>query len=372
MKLRYKILGGLVGFLAIATMTLALLLGDTDACPSGPAFSGDGETMTSVIYRCYGPPEVLEYTSVAKPQPTGNEVLVQVHNASVNPLDWHYMRGSPYIMRIMAGLGAPQDHSMGVDFAGTVVEVGSEVTHFKPGDRVFGGRSGAFSEYVLVPENRAIVAMPHDVSFEQAAAVPIAAITALQALRDHGQLQAGQKVLINGASGGVGSYAVQIAVAMGAEVSGVCSGRNVDMVRSLGADRVFNYKEEDYTQSGQEFDLIVDMIGNHSALENRKVLTPTGRLVIVGGEKGDWIGPLLTPIKAALVNPFVDQELTSFTASMTQQDLEVLANMMADGQLRSVIDQRYPLKDIREAMAYSESGRARGKIIIEVSEPTGM
>jgi NADPH:quinone reductase-like Zn-dependent oxidoreductase len=365
MKLRYKIAGGVFGVLFLAVTALAVTLRYDASCLKVSQSSSDN-AYKSVQQPCYGPPELLEMARVDKPVPGEDEVLIKVHSASVNPLDWHYMRGSPYIMRLFAGIGAPNDPNMGVDFAGTVEAVGTGVTRLKPGDRVFGGRSGAFAEYLLSAEDKAIAVMPDEVSFEDAAAVPIAAITALQALRDHGQLQPGQKVLVNGASGGVGTYAVQIAKAMGAEVTGVCSGRNVEMVRSIGADQVFNYKEEDYTESGQQYDLIVDMVGNHSPLKNRKVMTPNGRLVIVGGAKGDWIGPLLGPIKAALYNNFVDQEFISFTASMSLDDMEVLAGMMGDGKIRSVIDRRFSLAQVPEAIAYSETGRARGKIIINV------
>ncbi|PLW81297.1 alcohol dehydrogenase [Kineobactrum sediminis] len=300
------------------------------------------------------------------PAPGDEEVLIKVHAASVNPLDWHYMRGTPYFIRLFSGIGAPSDPRMGVDFAGTVEAVGSKVTRLKPGDRVFGGRSGAFAEYLLTPEDRAIALIPDTVSFEDAAAVPIAAVTAMQALRDHGQLRPGQKILVNGASGGVGTYTVQIAKAMGAKVTGVSSGRNLELVRSLGADHVINYKEENYTDSGEQYDLIVDMVGNHSPLDNSAMLTPNGRLVIVGGAKGDWIAPMIGPIKAALYNNFVDQELATFTATLRRDDLEAVAKLMSEGKVRSVIDRRYSLAQVPEAIAYSETGRARGKIIINV------
>lgn len=365
MKLRYKITSGVSGLLILAVVALAIALSYDSPCltPTEVAFD---DSYNAIRYHCYGAPEVLELSEVEKPTPGDGEVLIKVHAASVNPLDWHYMRGSPYLMRLFAGVGAPKDSRVGVDFAGIVESVGDDVTRFKPGDRVFGGRNGAFAEYLLSPEDRAIVSIPDNLSFEEAAAVPIAAITALQALRDQGQLQSGQKVLINGASGGVGTYAVQIAKAMGAEVTGVCSGRNLDMVRSIGADHLFNYKEENYTQSGQQYDLIVDMVGNHSPLENRQVLTPAGRLIIVGGVKGDWIGPLTGPLQAALYDNFVDQEFKSFTAVMHRDDMEVLAEMMGEGKIRSIIDRRFSLAQVPQAVAYSESGRARGKIIINV------
>lgn len=322
--------------------------------------------MKAVVYRCYGAPDVLSLEDVEKPVPADDEVLVKVHAASVNPLDWHYMRGSPYLMRLSAGIGAPDDIRMGVDYAGTVEAVGKDVTRFKPGDAVFGGAGGAFAEYVKVREDRAIVLKPDNVTFQQGATVAIAAVTALQALRDKGQIASGQKVLINGASGGVGTFAVQIAKALGAEVHGVCSTRNIEMVRSIGADRVFDYKKEDYTDSGEQYDLIVDMVGNHSLLANRKVLTPEGRLVIVGGEKGDWIGPLLRPLNALILGPFVDQEFVMILAQLKQEDLTTLAEFMSEGKVTPVIDRTYPLSETPAAVGYSEDGHARGKIIVTI------
>ncbi|MEP5764755.1 MAG: NAD(P)-dependent alcohol dehydrogenase [Halieaceae bacterium] len=366
MKLRYKITSGVFGLLFITVAVLAAAIGYQSPCPTPASESATDTSYQAIQYRCYGAPEILELAYIEKPTPGDDEVLIKIHAASVNPLDWHFMRGSPYFIRLFLGIGAPDDPRLGVDFAGTVEAVGADVTRLKPGDRVFGARNGAFAEYLLSPEDRTIVPIPENADFEQTAALPIAAITALQALRDHGQLQAGQRVLINGASGGVGTYAVQIAKAMGAEVTGVSSGRNLDMVRSIGADHVLNYKEEDYTQSGQQFDLIVDMVGNHSPLANRQVMTPNGKLVIVGGAKGNWIAPMIGAMQAALYGNFVQQDFISFTAVLDREDMEVLAEMMADGKLRSVIDRRFSLAQAAEAMAYSESGRARGKIIINI------
>jgi len=366
MKLRYKIASGILGIIVIAVLSLALVLSHNADCVAAPQTSAGAETMKAVTYSCYGSPEVLEYGDVEKPIPKDGEVLVKVRAAAVNPLDWHYMRGSPYIMRLGSGIGAPKDSRFGVDFAGTVEAVGDSVTKFRPGDEVFGGRSGAFAEYLVIPEDRGLTLKPANVTFEQAAAVPIAALTALQALRDKGSLQPGQKVLINGASGGVGTFAVQIAKSIGAEVTGVCSTRNVEMVRSLGADHVFDYKKENYTESGNEYDLIVDMVGNHSLSVNRRVLAPDGRLVIVGGSSGDWIGPLLRPIGAVLQGPFVDQEMVILLAKLDQADLDTIAEMMRNGEVTSVLDRSYPLSDIASAVRYSEEGRARGKIIVNV------
>jgi NADPH:quinone reductase-like Zn-dependent oxidoreductase len=308
----------------------------------------------------------LELINIVKPTPAADEVLVRVKAASVNPLDWHYMRGSPYLMRLGSGLGRPKDSRIGVDFSGTVEAVGANVTKFAPGDEVFGRRSGAFAEYVVVPEDRALALKPENVTFEQAASVPIAALTALQALRDKGNLEAGQKVLINGASGGVGTFAVQIATSMGAEVTGVCSTRNVEMVRSLGADHVIDYTREDYTKSGEQYDLIIDMVGNHSLMANRKVMAPDGTFVIVGGASGDWLGPLLRPIGAMVLSPFVEQDFMMLLAKIDRDDLESLGRMMEAGQVTPVIDRRYSLAEVPAAIRYSEEGHARGKIIIEV------
>ena len=366
MKLRYKILGGVLGVIAVAIVSLGLVLGYDGDCTAAPAVAEGAATMKAVTYRCYGPADVLEYGDVAKPEPKANEVLVKVRAAGVNPLDWHYMRGTPYIMRLGSGIGNPKDTRLGVDFAGKVEAVGADVSRFKVGDEVFGGASGAYAEYLAIAEDRGLALKPSNVSFEQAAAVPIAALTALQALRDKGKLQPGEKVLINGASGGVGTFAVQIAKSMGADVSGVCSTRNVEMVRSIGADHVFDYKKENYTESDNEFDLIVDMVGNHSLSANRSVLPADGRLVMVGGSKGDWLGPLMRPIGAMLQGPFVDQELVTLLARIRQSDLELIAEMMQSGAVTPVLDRSYPLGDVASAIRYSESGRARGKIIVSV------
>ncbi|MGI9224873.1 MAG: NAD(P)-dependent alcohol dehydrogenase [Woeseiaceae bacterium] len=367
MKLRYKIINGFLAFLGVAIIALAITLSYTSDCTAPPGVVAGADTMKAVVSRCYGGPEALEYLDVEKPQPGPKDVIVRIEAAAVNPLDYHYMRGSPYLMRLASGIGSPNDSRMGVDFAGVVVEAGDEVTKFAVGDAVFGGRSGAFAEYLVIPEDRAIATKPDNVSFEEAAAIPIAAVTALQALRDSGRLQAGEKVLINGASGGVGTYTVQIAKALGAEVHGVCSTRNVEMVRALGADHVFDYKNENYTESDNEYDLIVDMVGNQSLTANRRVLKPNGRMVLVGGPKGNWVAPLGPPLKAMLLSKFIDQEIGVMLAKLTGDDLEYLAGLMADGRLTSRIDTRYPLSDTAEALRYLETRRARGKVIIAMN-----
>ncbi len=367
-RIAYRLMAGILIFLTLATGVLALVIRYTADCEPAAAVDANTESMHAIVYRCYGSPDVLNLEVMQKPVPADNELLVKVHAASVNPLDWHYMRGSPYIMRLMVGVGAPDDIRLGVDFAGVVEAVGEGVSTFNPGDAVFGGSSGAFAEYIIVREDRAVVSKPANVNFDQAAAAPIAAVTALQALRDYGVVKAGEKVLINGASGGVGTFAVQIAKSMGAEVTGVCSTRNVDLVKSIGADHVIDYKKASYPDADVQYDVIVDMIGNHSITANRSALAAGGRYIVVGGEKGDWIGPLKGPIKALVTAPFVEQTVKSFTATMRREDLAELAQLMAEGKVTSVIDQHYSLSELAAAMEYSESGRARGKIIIDIED----
>jgi NADPH:quinone reductase-like Zn-dependent oxidoreductase len=279
------------------------------------------------------------------------------------------MRGTPYVMRLGSGLRKPKDTRLGVDYAGTVEAVGRNVTGFKPGDEVFGGRSGALAQYVAVRQDRAVALKPANVSFEQAGSVAIAATTALQGLRDAGHLQPGQKVLINGASGGVGTFAVQIAKSMGAEVTGVSSARNHELVRSLGADHVIDYRTEDYTAGDRRYDVILDNVGNRSLSENRRVLTPEGRYVLIGGggpDEGHWIGPFVKPVQAVLMSPFVSQDMGMFLASLSNEDMNRLAELMRSGTVTPVVDRRYRLEDAAEAIRYLEQGRARGKVVITV------
>ena len=369
MKLRYKIAGGLGVTLALVIIAFGWYISHDSDCIPVSAPKPGSETMMAIRHGCYGGPEVLELAEVLKPVPADDEIRVRIEAAAVNPLDWHYMRGKPYIMRLMgAGIGSPADMRLGVDYAGVVETVGSEVNRFEPGDRVFGRASGAFGEYLVTGQDGAVAPVPAGTSPEQAAAVPIAGVTALQALRDTGKLQPGQKVLINGASGGVGTFAVQIAKAMGAEVHGVCSTRNVDRVYALGADRVFDYKKESYIDSGEKYDLIIDNVGNFSLLANRKVMNDSATLVLVGGEDGDWIGPLMRPLAALFLGPFVDQNFAMFLARMKKDDMLVLADMLASGKITSVIDRRYALAEVPDAIRYSETGRARGKIIIRMDQ----
>src|ERR1700726_4985745 len=308
MKLRYKILGVALMLVAVVVVSLALALSHDSACGPAPLLPDKTQLMKAIVYRCYGSPDVLRFEDIAKPTAADDQVLVKVHAASVNPLDWHYMRGTPYLVRTDSGLGKPTDPRLGVDFAGTVEAVGRNVKRFKPGDEVFGGRDGAFAEYVTVREERAVVLKPASVTFEQAASVPIAGITALQALRDKGRIQPGQKVLINGASGGVGTFAVQIAKSFGAEVTGVCSTRNLELVQSLGADHVIDYTKEDFTKGGQHYDVILDNVANHSLSGFTRILNPKGKYVLIGGggvnEQG-FMGVLARPLKAMLLSPFV-------------------------------------------------------------------
>ena len=339
----------------------------TSAC--GASASAPKNPMKAVIRCDYGTVQVLRIEDVERPTPAAGQVLVKVRAAAVNPLDWHYMRGTPYLMRLGSGLRYPKDVRLGVDFAGTVAAVGPGVTRFRPGDAVFGGATGALAEYVVVPQDRAIVHKPPQLSFEQAATVAIAATTALQGLRDGGHLRPGDRVLINGASGGVGTYAVQVAHALGAHVTGVCSTRNVALVRSLGADEVIDYTRADYTQGPARYDIILDNVGNRSLSGNRRVLVPDGRYVLIGGggpDDGRWVGPMLKPAGAWVTSWFVSQRMGMRLAHLNAPDLDVLGGLMQAGRVTPVIDRRYPMRDIAAAITYLETGRARGKVVIQV------
>jgi NADPH:quinone reductase-like Zn-dependent oxidoreductase len=326
--------------------------------------------MKAVVYTDYGSPDVLEIRDVKRPVPNDDQILIKVRAASINPLDWHFMEGTPYIMRAMGvGLRKPKDPRLGVDMAGQVEAVGKNVTQFKPGDEVFGGRTGAFAEYVCARADRAVVLKPANLTFEQAASVPIAAITALQGLRDKGKVQPGQKVLINGASGGVGTFAVQIAKSFGADVTGVCSTRNLGLVRSLGADHVIDYTKEDFTKGDQRYDLILDNVGTQPLSGFRRVLNPNGIFVMIGGggpNDGGLIGPLGRPVKALLLSPFISQKMGMLMAELNKKDLTILGDLMQSGKVTPVIDRTYPLSKIAEAIRYLEQGHARGKVVITV------
>lgn len=367
-KLRYKILGTIVVLLAAGVLTLALAMSHTAPCGAAPPLPAGATLMKGIVRRCYGPPDVvLKYEDVPKPTPADDEVLVKVHAASVNPLDWHYVEGIPYLVRIDGGFGKPDNPRLGVDFAGTVEAVGKLVRRFKPGDEVFGGKFGAFAEYVTVRDERAIARKPANATFEQAAAVPIAALTALQALRDKGHVKAGQKVLINGASGGVGTFAVQIAKSSGAEVTGVCSTKNVELVRSLGADHVIDYTREDFTTGAERYDLIVDNVTTHSVLDYKRVLSANGIYVGIGSTStGHWFGWLESPLEAWVLSPFMSQKFGMMLAELNKDDLAVLGDLMQSGKVTPVIDRTYKLSETAEAIRYLEKGHARGKVVLTV------
>jgi NADPH:quinone reductase-like Zn-dependent oxidoreductase len=319
--------------------------------------------MKAIVYREYGSTDVLRLEEIEKPVVGDDDVLLRVHAASVNPIDWHFMRGSPYLLRLMFGLRKPRVARLGIDAAGKVDAVGRNVTQFKPGDEVFGACRGAFAEYACTPQSKLAI-KPVMMTFEQAASVPVAALTALQGLRDEGGIRAGQKVLINGASGGVGTFAVQIARFFGADVTGVCSARNAEMVRSIGADRVIDYTVENFTQGGQRYDLIFDCMGNQPLGSCRRVLDRKGTYIVIGGPNGRWIGPVAPFVKAMIVSPFVGQKLAGFSAKETAEDLRFIGGLIEGGKVMPVIDRCYELSRIAEAVRYVEAGHARGKVII--------
>ncbi len=317
--------------------------------------------MQAIVYTKYGSPDVLQLQEVEKPAPGDDEVLVKIHAAAANPLDWHYLRAAPFFMRFVSGLLKPKNQILGADIAGQVEAIGTNVQRFRAGDAVYGDiSSGGFAEYVCVPEER-LALKPANLSFDAAAAVPVAGLTALQCLRDQGQIQPGQKILINGASGGVGTFAVQIAKYFGAEVTGVCSKRNVDMVRSIGADQVIDYTSEDFTQSGRLYDLILDNVGNRSISDIKRIL----------GSNGTY---LLNAYSPALMLRLALQSGSSKTAGQTmrnsdvakasQSDLEFLKELLEAGKVVPVIDRRYPLNEVPDAIRYLEDGHAQGKVVI--------
>ena len=319
--------------------------------------------MKAAVYSRYGPPDVVQISDVEKPVPGDDEVLIKVRAASINPADWHFMRGMPYPVRIIGGLRKPKIR-LGLDVAGQVEAVGRNITQFKPGDEVFGSCRGALAEYASTSQS-ALALKPDNATFEQAASVPLAAYTALQGLRDKGHIQPGQKVLINGAAGGVGTFGVQIAKWFGADVTGVCSTRNVEMVRSIGADRVIDYTQEDFTKNKQRYDLILDCIGNHSLSECRRVLSPEGTYIIVAGPTGRWmIGLLARMLKAIVLSWFVSQKLIPLPVRRSQADLNTMHKLIKDGKVKPVIDRCYRLSEAAEAIRYLEEGHARGKVVV--------
>ena len=322
--------------------------------------------MKAIVRDRYGSPDVLELKDVKKPEIDDDGVLVRVRAASINAFDWHMMRGSPYLVRMMSGLRKPKSTAMGRDLAGHVEAVGKNVTEFRPGDEVFGSGVGALAEYVRgMAQNFA--PKPAGLTFEQAAAISMAGSTALQGLRDAGQIRPGQQVLINGASGGVGTFAVQIAKAFGAHVTAVCSTRNMDQARSLGADALIDYTREDFTRSGQRYDLILDVAASGSESSRRRVLEPSGILVGVGAADGGRTAPIVIGlIGTAVLSRFRKQKTPFFIAKSSKDDLLVLKELIEAGKVRPVIDRRYPLNETAEAMRYLEAGHARAKVVITV------
>jgi NADPH:quinone reductase-like Zn-dependent oxidoreductase len=329
----------------------------------GPREEG---TVKAAVYHRFGSPEVLQLQDIDRPAVSDDEVLVRVRASSVNPAEWYAVTGRPYIARPQMGLRRPKQAVPGADFAGTVEAVGSAVTDLRPGDAVFGGTTGgAFAEYLSVRET--VVAKPANLTFEQAAAVPTAAVTALQGLRDHGRLRPGHSVLINGALGGVGTFAVQLAKAFGAEVTGVCRTHNLELVRSLGADHVVDYTREDFTRSGRRYDLLLDMAGSRSWSDCRRVLGRDATLVLVGGPKTSrWFGPLSHVASVRLASLRATQKVVFFVANFNRADILVLQELLEAGKVTPVIDRRYELSELPAALTYLGEGHARAKVAILV------
>jgi len=323
--------------------------------------------MKAIVQDEYGSPDVLELRDIDLPECADDEVLLRVHAAGVGRDVWHVMAGLPYPIRLAGyGLRAPKNPVIGSDVAGVVETVGNNVSTFQPGDEVFGIGKGSYAEYARAPEDK-LAPKPENLTFEQAAVIAIMGSTALQALRDHGKVEPGQEVLIIGASGGVGTYAVQIAKALGAQVTGVCSTAKVEMVRSIGADRVIDYRREDFAEGEQRYDVILDIGGNSSLARLRRALTPKGTLVIVGSEGGGrWLGGLQRQLWATMLSPFVGQKLGTFVSTPNHEDLLVLKELIESGKVTPVIDRTYPLAEVPEAMRYLEGGHARGKLVLTV------
>lgn len=324
--------------------------------------------MQAIVQDRYGPPEVLRVAEVDQPVPRRGEVLVRVHAAAVNPADCFVLTGVPYVLRLGFGLSRPRTRIRGMDLAGTVVAVGPEVTRFRPGDEVFGEGTGTLAEYATGRQDR-LAHKPAGLTFVQAAAAPMAGLTALQALRDHAPVGTGQRVLINGAGGGIGTFAVQIGKWLGAEVTGVCSTRNVELVRSLGADHVVDYTRQDLTRIEQRFQVVLDNVGNHSLRELRRLLTRAGTLLPNSGTTGNrWTGPLPRLAWALLSSVFVRQRTRTFVATANQNDLAALGELLAEGTIRSVVDRTYPLSQAADAVREVAAGHARGKVVVEVAQ----
>lgn len=322
-----------------------------------------GATMRAAVRDRYGPPDVVEVREVERPVPADDEVLVRVCAASLNMADWYTMAGRPYVARVAAGLRRPKTARLGIDFAGVVEAIGRDVTHVAVGDEVFGGRDGAFAELVTV--RKAVARKPASLSFEQAAAVPVAGVTALQALRDKGGLEAGQRVLVNGASGGVGVFAVQVARALGAEVTAVCSTRNVEQTRSIGADHVVDYTREDFTRGDRRYDLVIDVAGGRPWSHLRRVLEPGATVVVVGAPRGGGLlGPIGHVARLRVASLAGGRKAVFFVARLTRDDLETLSAMIETGTVTPLIDRTYPLEDVSEAFRYLGEGHCRSKTVL--------
>lgn len=319
--------------------------------------------MKAIVYTKYGSPDILELKEMEKPTPKDDEVLIKICAASVNPLDWHFMRGTPFFLRIMTGLFKPKITRLGRDIAGKVESTGGGVTRFKQGDEVFGSCTGAFAEYVCTSELK-LVLKPDNVSFEQAACVNVAALTALQSLRDKGQIKSGQKVLINGAAGGVGTFAVQIAKVFNTEVTAICSKNKIEMVRSIGADHVIDYTKEDFTETGQRYDIFLDCFANRSLFACKRVLNAGGIYIPVGGPGNSLIGILISSITAMVLSWFVSQKFVNFLTKLNTEDLSFMGELLASDKVNSVIGKRYSLTEVPEAIRYIEEGHAKGKVVI--------
>jgi NADPH:quinone reductase-like Zn-dependent oxidoreductase len=321
--------------------------------------------MRAAVRERYGSPDVVELREIEKPVPAGDEVLVRVHSSSLNIADWYGLVGRPLVGRIATGLRKPKELRIGIDFAGTVEAVGKNVSHVEPGDEVYGARTGALAEYVCV--KKAIVAKPPNVTLEQVATVPVAALTALQAIRDKAQVQQGEHVLVNGASGGVGTFAVQIAKAHGAEVTAVCSTGNVEAARELGADHVVDYTRDDFTRTDRQYDVVLDVAGSRPWRELKRVLTPTARVVVIGAPRGSrLLGPLSHVIEMRLSALFSRRKASFFVAKLTREDLDVMNDLLAKGKVVPRIDRRYPLEDVASAFQYIGDGHCKSKIVITV------
>ena len=353
-----------LGVLVLLLAAVTAYVRSSNDCPE-VSTPGVRTPMRAWVHCEFGGPEVLRRVELERPTPSDSQLLVRVVAASINPADWHAMRGSPLAARVAMGWRVPSEVRFGTDFAGVVEAVGPAATRFQPGDSVFGARTGALAEYVIVRHDR-VARKPATMTMEEAAAIPVAAVTALQGVRDQGGVRAGQRVLVNGASGGVGTYAVQIAKALGATVTGVSSTRNVDLVRSIGADHAIDYTTTNFTLDSTRYDVIIDNVGNHSLGDLARVLTPTGRYVMIGGPSGAVLDPLPRVAATVLRSRFSDQSWQFFIAGVNAADLDALAELATQGKLRSVIDRRFAFDDAAEAVRYVETGRARGKVVVTV------